>query len=121
MIFRIAPLAVLLICSGCIPTLNRGTPHLAGSVADAATTRPIGGARLHYARFPKHEVFAGVDGRFDFPCMNYWDFTILWPIDSDGPPESSVLTIDAPQYISTNVTVVAWPDRTNEVFYLNHQ
>jgi hypothetical protein len=120
MILRTSLLAVLLACSGCIPTLNQGTPHLAGSVADAATMRPIVGARLHYAKFPKHEVFTGVDGRYDFPGINYWDYMILWPIDSDRPPERPVLTIDAPQYISTNVEV-AWPDRTNSVFYLNHQ
>jgi hypothetical protein len=120
MIIRVALLSILLMCSGCLPLQIKGTPHLAGSVIDADTKQPVAGARLHYAEFPKHEAYTGADGRYDFPRIDYW---ILFPIlvDSDGPPHESALTIEAPKYSSTSVLVVASPDRTNQVFYLNHQ
>jgi hypothetical protein len=120
MIFRIALLAVLLMCSGCLPLQDDGTPHLAGSVLDAATKHPIVGAKLHYAEFPKHEVYTGVDGHFDFPSISYWWWNVIF-VDSDGHTHCSVLTIQAQDYMPTNVQTVSWPPLTNELFYLNHQ
>jgi hypothetical protein len=120
MIFRIAFLSILLICSGCIPFPDNGTPHLSGSVVDSTTKHPIANARLHYAEFPKHDVYTGFDGRYDFPSIRYWKSDFLF-VDSDGPPHRSILTVEAPMYFPINVELDAWPDRTNLSFYLNHQ
>jgi hypothetical protein len=120
MILRISFLAIALTCSGCIPLQETGTPRLTGSVLDASTKHPIAGASLHYAEFPKHEVYTRADGHFDFPSISFWRPNVIL-VDSDGPPHSSVLTIEASEYFPTNVQTIAWPDHTNEVFYLNHQ
>jgi hypothetical protein len=120
MILRISFLAFALICSGCLPLQDAGTPHLAGSVLDASTKHPIAGARLHYAEFPKHEVYTGVDGHFDFPSISYWWWNVIL-VDSDGHTHSSVLTIQAQDYFVTNVQTISRPPRTNEFYYLNHQ
>lgn len=120
MIFRTTILAAMLLCSGCIPTRWQDTPHLAGSVVDAATTQPIVGAKLQYAHFPQRKAFTGVDGRYDFPGVSHWGVVVII-LPFDRFPPFSVLTVEAPGYISTNAAFCAIPNRTNVVFYLSHQ
>ena len=116
---RISFLAVMLSCSGCLPVRWHDTPHVTGSVFDAATAQPIAGARLHYIELPKHEVYTGADGQFDFPSISHWSFFVLLPIDRIPP--HSVLSVEASGYSTTNAPFLGWYDHTNKVFHMIHQ
>ena len=119
MIIRTSLLAILLVCSGCIPVRWADTPHIAGVVLDGQNQQPIVGARLYYTNFPPHEVYTSTTGQFDFPRISHWGCIVLLPVDRIPPVAN--LSIEARGYASTNILLWAWPDRTNAVFYLSHE
>src|SRR5262250_2613756 len=105
-----------LLCSGCLPTRFADTPHITGAVVDAGSRSPIVGARLHYAAFPQHEAYTGTRGEYDLPTVSHWGLLVLLPIDR--APRVAVLTVEATNYVSTNVEVCNRADYTNQTFYL---
>jgi hypothetical protein len=70
-------LAMLAFLGGCLPGHVTETPHIYGSVSDAGTGAPIGGATLRYPRFPATVVTTGADGSFDFPAIRKWEIVFI--------------------------------------------
>src|SRR6266699_738111 len=58
--------------AGCIPLRVEDTPRVQGLVLDAATNRPVQGARVYFEDFPAHATISGADGSFTLPAVRRW-------------------------------------------------
>ena len=73
-----AALVILAFLGGCLPEHVAETPHIYGSVLDAGSGAPIGGATLHYPDYPATVVTTGADGGFNFPAIRKWEIVVLF-------------------------------------------
>ena len=62
----------LTLVSGCIPFRIQDTPRVHGVVADAASNRPVTGARVYFQGFSDRAVVTGADGAFTLPAISQW-------------------------------------------------
>ena len=99
---RILPaIGVLILLTSCVPYRYTVTPHLAGCVVDASTTRPIDGAKVSvtssqggiYHR--SRTVRTDDAGEFDVPALKAWGVYVL-PQEFAGP--CATLQIEASGY-----------------------
>jgi hypothetical protein len=70
--FRLLLAVALAQAAGCIPLRVEDTPRVQGVVVDAATNRPVQGARVYFEDFPAHAAISGADGRFTLPAVRSW-------------------------------------------------
>jgi hypothetical protein len=96
-----AALVILAFLGGCLPEYVSETPSIYGSVLDAGSGAPIGGATLRYPDFPATVVTTGADGGFNFPAIRKWEIVILF---GDRNP-AMTLNVAAPGYRSRSLRV----------------
>jgi hypothetical protein len=110
------PLAVALVftiaCGGCIPARVVEVAGASGTVIDAVSQAPIGGATVHCRETP--EVVAQTDpsGHFSIPPRKFWRVV---PLGSDWLSKSCGLVVSAPNYSSSSQVVLPGDDLTRTV------
>jgi hypothetical protein len=109
-------LITVVLGSGCIPYRLKETPRVSGKVVSSANKLPVGGAALHYTRFPKKIMLTGPDGTFDFPAIYKWQLVPLGPMDRFYKLE---LVAEAPGYEPGAVSFQPGvSDQTNRTIFL---
>lgn len=115
--------AILLILTlslaSCIPYPVQETPHVSGVVVDAATKRPISGARVMFDRHQQTPVLTDSRGRFDIPVITRVELMPLAPYNRFG--EDRYLIIDAPGYAPLRAKANTWRGPVGETFSLKHK
>ena len=102
MLFVLLAAATLNSCVLPIPA----TIHARGYVRDAATKKPISGARVTLMGHPKATAITASDGSFDIPSEKHLGFVpVVVPMD---PSVETRLTVSADGYRSKTV------DRSND-------
>jgi hypothetical protein len=105
--------------SGCIPYPVQETPHVSGTVIDAAMKRAIAGARVSFDKYQQQPALTDSRGRFDIPAISKVELMPLAPYDRFG--EDRYLVIDAPGYKSLRVKANTWKGPLGETFALTRQ
>jgi hypothetical protein len=85
-------IAVAALLSGCVVPIP-STLHVRGHVLDAATRKPISGARVTVQDHPNATRLTASDGFFDVPAETHWGF-IMPPAEPVGLPDTVVITKD---------------------------
>ena len=104
--------------SGCFPYPVQETPHVSGTVVDAATQHPVAGAHVYFEHYQEQPAITERDGHFDIASISRVEMMPLAPLDRGG---DRYLIVEAAGYQPRRLKANIWRGPSNEKIVLQRQ